>query len=110
VLSLPRPRPNCLSRLAYPGPNFGRDPNRRMRRQPMNQTKNSTNIGLTKTLAAIISHCAQIETLPIGVTRVSPNRPYCAREVDEPFNGSHRLPCSNRTGRWSRHRAIAEIW
>jgi hypothetical protein len=46
----------------------------------MNQAKNSTNTGLSKTPAAAPSHCAQIETLPTACRPRAPRGPYRARE------------------------------
>jgi hypothetical protein len=42
-----------------------------MHGQPISQAKNSTNNGLSKMAAAMISHCAQIETLPMKAVRVA---------------------------------------
>jgi hypothetical protein len=51
--------------FADPGATFGRGHNRRRRDQPMRQGVSNTNTGHRTAPAATITHCIQIETLPM---------------------------------------------
>jgi len=51
---------------ADPGAASGRDHNRQYSDQPLRQATSDRNTGHRTTPAAMISHCAQVETLPIA--------------------------------------------
>jgi hypothetical protein len=65
-----------------------RGQNRRMRGQHIDQARNTTNTGLSRTPAASISHCTQIETLPMACRPRRTNPGHIALgPVEEPLTG-----------------------